>query len=351
MFSISLRDLQFRMRRVVIAIVGTGLVFSLGLVGSGLSGFFRGEVRRTIDGVGADAWLVAEGVSGPFTSASFLPASSVDEVARQAGVTRASGIVVMRGVLTAQAEPQDVGIIGFDPGGLGAPSIVGGSAPHRLGEVALDETAKVAVGSTVTMDGRRLRVTGLTSGQTFNAGHAMAFLTIAEAQALAFGGRQLISAVITRGRPTDAPPGLRGLSPVEVQDDLMRPLAKALSAIDFIKFLMWLVAATIIGAVVYLSALERLRDFAVLRAVGSSSRQIFAGLLFQAVVISVLAAVVSMAMSTVMAPAFPIAIEIPSSAFFILPAVAIGVGAVASIAGLRRTLSVDPAMAFGGGMA
>ena len=49
-----------------------------------------------------------------------------------------------------------------------------------------------------------------------------------------------------------------------------------------------------------------------------------------------------------LAPLFPMRVDIPQGAFLLLPVVAIAIGLIASGAGLRRAVSVDPALAFGG---
>jgi putative ABC transport system permease protein len=41
-------------------------------------------------------------------------------------------------------------------------------------------------------------------------------------------------------------------------------------------------------------------------------------------------------------------VAIPRGAYVLLPAVAITIGLLASLAGLRRVVAVDPALAFGG---
>ena len=48
MFTIALRNLQWRRRRIVIAAVGAGLVISLALVMAGLSAGFDDEAARTV---------------------------------------------------------------------------------------------------------------------------------------------------------------------------------------------------------------------------------------------------------------------------------------------------------------
>ena len=46
----------------------------------------------------------------------------------------------------------------------------------------------------------------------------------------------------------------------------------AVTTIDFVALLTWLIAAGVIGAIIYLTAIERTRDFAILRATGSANR-------------------------------------------------------------------------------
>ena len=65
------RDVVFRKRRFAIAMTATALVFALSLLLSGVSASFAREADRTLDDIGADAWVVREGSPGPFTS--FVP--------------------------------------------------------------------------------------------------------------------------------------------------------------------------------------------------------------------------------------------------------------------------------------
>jgi putative ABC transport system permease protein len=104
----------------------------------------------------------------------------------------------------------------------------------------------------------------------------------------------------------------------------------------------------IVGSVVYLSALERMRDFAVFKAIGVPTRSVLAGLALQAVIVALLAAVVGVIFAQLLAPLFPMTVVVPMHAYLVLPAIAVTVGLLASLAGLRRAAGVDPALAFGG---
>ena len=89
MLTAALRDLQWRKRRFVIAIVGTGLVFAMTLVLTGLANGFRVEATRTVDSLGVDAFLVKTGATGPF-----LPVGVPGHQTSGPGVTVAVLLVV-----------------------------------------------------------------------------------------------------------------------------------------------------------------------------------------------------------------------------------------------------------------
>jgi putative ABC transport system permease protein len=129
---------------------------------------------------------------------------------------------------------------------------------------------------------------------------------------------------------------------------MLRPLRVAWSSITIVAGLLWIVAVLIVGSVVYLSALERLRDFAVFKAIGVPTRSILSGLALQAVIVAVLAAALGVVLALMLGPAFPMLVVIPTVAYLALPVVAIAIGLLASVAGLRRAVAVDPALAFGG---
>ncbi len=141
------------------------------------------------------------------------------------------------------------------------------------------------------------RAPGVTSGRTILAGTPIVYVTLRDAQALAFEGRPLVTAVVTRGIPATLPAGLAAQTNQEVEQSSLTNLAGATSSINNSKIMMWVVAAIIVAALLYVSALQRVRDFAVLKALGSSSAVLFGSLALQAVVVTLLAAAFAMVIS------------------------------------------------------
>ncbi len=345
MWQATLRDLQWRRRRFMIAITGTALVFAMSLLMSGLAASFTVETNRTLKNLGADVWLVKEGASGPFTAFSPLPATIADQVAKAPGVTGADPIIYLH--QTVGQKPQDINLFAVVPGGIGEPPVIHGRTLQASGEVIVDRELGLDVGDQMEMNGREYHVVGVTKNTTLNGAIPTAFITLEDGQAL-LQGNPVASAIVAKGSPTGTIDGLRVMTRSEARDDLLRPLKNARQSLDFVKVLLWIVAACIIGSILYLSAMERTRDFAVFKATGTSNGSLASGLALQAVILSIAAAALASILATVLAPFFPLPVEIPSSAYIALFVIAILVGLLASVAGLRRAVKIEPALAFGG---
>jgi len=347
MWTITLRDLQFRWRQFAIAVVGAGLAFALALVLTGMSAGFRHEARATVDAIGAGAWMVPTGVEGPFTSASTMPADLVTQISGggQAEPLIEFGTVVRR----PDGDEVNVNVLGHSIGRLGDPAW--GRAPVSLppGQAVVDERLGAEEGDMVSIASRELRVVDVVRDRTYFAGTPSVFVSLEEAQAIGFEGAPLATAFVTRGVPTQTPQGFEVVSNDDVREDMIRPLGGAVRSIDLTRLLTWLLAIVVIGSVTYLSALERLRDFAVLKAVGGSPRRLMLSLSAQAVLASLLAAALGGVVAQALKPTFPLPIVIEPAAYLVLPLIAIAVGIVASLAAMRRVISVDPALAFSGG--
>ena len=347
MWRVALRDLQWRRRRFIIAVLATGLVFALTLLLSGTSSSLHAQDRRIVRSFGADAWLVAETASGPFTATDFVPEQVVDEVATLPGVEQADPVVLFHSAIGGD-DPKDVNVIGYAIGGLGEPEVDKGRVPAGPGEMVADSALGYEPGDRVDVGGEQVTVVGESDDVTYYFGTPTVLLPVADVQAAAFEGQPFVSAVVTRGEPEALPDGLRAMDDAAVQDDLARPSKSGDQTITFINVLLWLVAAGIIGSIVYLSALERTRELAVMKATGATNRSLLTALALQAVVLAIAGAVVGAVLAQLLAPGFPFAVQVPTSAYVLLIGVAAGVGLLASAAGLRRAVAVDPAVAFGG---
>jgi putative ABC transport system permease protein len=343
----ALRDLQWRRRRFLIAVLGTALVFAMTLLLAGLSAAFGNEVDRTVETTGADAWVVADGVTGPFNSSSVLPAESLAAVRELPGVQDADPFIAIGGTMTGD-EAEKITMIGAVPGGVGSPTVDDGRAPRRSGEVAVGSRLGPDVGDTIEIGGRDFTVVGVVDGSSLFGGMPNVFMTVEDVQRTTFAGASLFTSIAVEGTPRGSVDGTDVVSITDTKDDLLDAMGSGIQTINVLAILLWFVAACIVGSVIYLSALERVRDFAVFKATGTGTGALLGGLALQSVIVSVIAALIGAVIALLVAPSFPMPAEIPQAMLIALPIVAIVVGGLASLAGLRRAVTVSPALAFGG---
>jgi putative ABC transport system permease protein len=341
---ISVRDLVWRRRRFAIAVAATGLVFALALLLSGVSASFDNEISRTTASFGADRWFVSPGTFGPFTAPSAFPARRVRDIRALPGVTHADPVAIV-GATTTTPSKRSVNVIGAVPSGVG-PAPPG--ALVRPTDALADASLGLHIGDALTLNGATFTVRGITHGRTYFAGIPTVVVPLRAAQRLGLDGRPLATAIVARGFPRTLPRGLTMLTNSAVAVDLSRPVAQAKQTISLVRWLLWIVAAGIIGAIVYLSALERTTEFAVLKAIGVSTRDVVLGLVSQAVLLAALAVALAVLLETAAAPAAAMSVEVPTLSYLTLPLVALVVGVAASGLALRRALRIDPALAFAG---
>ncbi len=346
----ALRDLRWRRKRFLITVLGTALVFAMSLLMSGLAEAFTVEIDHTLADQRAEWWVAPTGVAGPFSAGSGITSEQVAAVATSPGVETADGVLF--GGATVQvgqsSEFVDVNVFGVEPGGLGEPvSVIAGSPTPTPGTVVVPKRLEARVGDTIRVRGASALVGGVVDKASLVGGSPTVFVTMSDAQQLLVGGRPLVSMVLVRGTPSSLPSELKAFSRSQTSLDLARPLASASQSVELIRTLLWIVAALIIGSVVYLTALERTRDIAVFKATGVTTPAIGAGVCLQAIIVALAASLVGGVLAPMIAPRFPLDVVISSGSLVLLPLLAVVVGLVAGIAGVARIASVDPASAFG----
>lgn len=349
MLAVTLADLTYRFRQFLIAVVGAGLVLALALLMAGLVNGFTTETSQTVGGIGADRWVLTVGSDGRIAAVGVFPESDVARIAHAPGVRRSDPLAILpTEVLRTATGEITVNVVGVQLGGLGDPRATAGRDLGGNDQVVVDVRTGLTVGSHVQLGTTPYRVVGQVQNRTLLAGAPMVYVPLRDAQLLALGGRPLVTAAVTSGVPTTVPAGLRVLTNQAVEQSTLAALGPAVSSINNTKQLMWVISGIIVAALVYVSALQRVRDFAVLKALGSSSMSLFLSLALQAILVALAAGLFAVVASQFMGGLFQQPVSIPADAYIALPVVAVVVGLVASLVALRRVTGADPAAAFGG---
>ncbi|MEE8603186.1 FtsX-like permease family protein [Euzebya tangerina] len=331
MWLLLVRDLRFRRSRIILTSLGTGLVLTMVLIVTGISGGFDAAARDTVTTLHQGPWLLPEGVTGPFTSASAFPVSELGDLPPD---VEATPTAITRSVaLDENAVSQDVVLIGLPVG-----TIVGGQMVSEL--LITSEEAGFEGGSEITVGGRLANVADGVPGLTLFAGTPIVIAPLPFVQAAVFEGADVATAAFLSGRPVPAPRGFAVLSRDAVIADSLRSVSDANDTIAIVRVLLLLVAAILIGAVVYVSALERRREFALLKAVGARGRRLMVGVLTQALVIATIGSFIAVVLEVLLSGAFPMAVSVDGADYLTLAVITVISAAAASLVGLRHILGV-----------
>ena len=350
----ALRDLQWRRKRFVVAVFGTSLVLAMSLLMTGLSNSFSVEVDRTLDQQQATEWITIAGATGPFSWGSYLtPADVAALTASNSGLVDPAPILY--GTATAETAPDTssnrivtITIFGVQPGAIGAPTAVAdGSLNLTTGTIIVPRALGKDVGDTLRIGGRDFTIGGLVDKASLLGGTPTVSMTIEDVQQVLFAGQPLVSMVLARDL-TELDTSYRAFDRDEVFDDLMRPLQDPILSINFVNTLLWVVAAFIVAAIVYLNVLERARDFAIFKSAGVSTAAIGVGICLQAALIALCASGLAIVVGQLLAPYFPLTVVISTQSMVILPILATTVGILAGLVGVGFTSRVSPSSAFGG---
>jgi putative ABC transport system permease protein len=348
---ITWRDLVYRGRRFLLAAAATTAAFTVALLLSGVIVAVHTQNEDVVERFEADAWWVPAGSGGPFTGGPVVDVDRIDELRAAPGVDRAEGVLISRATVTDAEAPgdgvKDVNLVGVEIGHTGMPEVAKGRAIDDDGEAVVDAELGIDVGEVITTGGRDFEVVGVADGISYLFGVPAMFLGLADAQQVGAGGQGAVSAIVTGGTPRVAPRGLVAWEDDEVISDLNRLVGQGFSAVQTMRVVMLVAALGIVALMVYLGALERVRDVAVLKATGASSSFVAGGLIVQSLVVTTAATIGAMVLARALKPLFPLRLELTGQVHLELAALGLVAGLVASVIGIRRVLSVEPVEAFG----
>lgn len=349
MWLLSVRELQHRIRRVLLAVAVVAVVFAIAVAVDGVKRTIEDEPGQLSDLLAVDGWVVQGVNRSPFAAMAVLPEATVDTVAALPGV-RSVHPVVDGFATVISPERVNANVVGFDAG-PDRPDWIplsAGRMPRAPREVVATTDLGVPVGRTIETTAGRLEVVGLTERGTFNAGAPTLFTSVRTAQKAVLAGNRYVTGVGFTGRVDRPPAGTSVGTNADTVADLRLTVASAATTIDVIALLTWLVAAGVIGAITYLNVIEQTRTFAILRATGSSARLVVGSIVVQSMTVSVAAAVVAVPFAFGLRLVLPEPSTITLASVTRIVAVGFVVGIVASLAAARRAIAVDPATAFGG---
>lgn len=400
MISLAGRDILHAWGKFIFTGIGLGLLIGVTLT---MAGVYRGMVddgKVLLDTSGADLWVVQKGTLGPYAESSSLPDDLWRAIRAVPGVAQAANVTYLTmqvGAGERDVRAMVVGIMAGEPGTPGWPPylIAGRQITRGHYEAVADAATGFHLGDVLKIRRNRYTVVGLTRRMVSSSGDPMVFIPLKDAQEAQFlkdNDAILMQRRRTEANPVFNRPGVPGLlgatiasqesntsvnavlvrtrpgfTPQEAAEPVRRwqrltvydraqmqgiLIGKliATSAMQIAMFLVVLaiVCAAIVAFIIYTLTMDKIREIAVLKLIGTRNRTIAAMILQQALVLGVIGFVVAKISATFAAPRFPkYVLLVPSDSLLGFVAVLV-ICVLASIVAIRVALKVDPAEAIGG---
>jgi putative ABC transport system permease protein len=360
------RNLFQDRRRAALAVGGVAVALLLVFV---LQGIFDGAMRQVtayLRGLPADVVVSQKGVKTMHMSSSALPESTVQQVGAVDGVARVDAIRFTTQTVRAHGRSQLSYVIGYDTAtGRGGPEhMVKGRAP-RSGEVVLDEVAAdelgVTNGSSVDTLGRRAVVSGLSAGGT-NMANTTTFIPTEDFAAIR---GPAVSYIIVKAEPgvdsgtlarriAGDVPGTTAQTRagiVQQESNIVRDMSA--DVMQIMTVIGFVIALAIVALTLFTATLAKLREYAVVKAIGATPTRLTRMVLIQAIwstgLALALAVLLTFGVQSLVATVTPnVRIAIEPSAVTRAGIAMLLAAALGALIPVRRLLKLDPMTVFRG---
>jgi putative ABC transport system permease protein len=298
----ALRTLRSQPVRLLLTIGGVALCIILMLF---LLAVYRGAADGSVDYIRrnkADFWVLQRHATNILRGSSFLSASQAEKAAAVPGVERVSSVLFLLSAIAKGGDVRTVFLTGFEPeSGLGGPpQLIRGRNVREDDEIVLDKSFArkfhFEVGDKVDLQGRPLRVVGI-SAWTNAFVIQYAFVTLRFARELA-GFPSLATCFLVEIKDGADPGGIQsriraeipGLEvydhPTFLENNVREMKSGFLPLLYTVAAIGAIVLTVILSLLLSVNILERRKDFAILKTIGSPLPFLWGMVVKQAALIS-----------------------------------------------------------------
>lgn len=361
---IARRNLVGQRTRFAMSVGGVGLALLLVLALDAVFAGVERQVTAYIDNSGADVVVSQRGVTTMHMSNSALPLSLARRTREVPGVASVAPILYRSIVLATAKGQATTYLIGYRSGGGPWGEVEGRRKPPPDGVVVdrrIADRLGLRLGSPVQVAGRTLRVAGLAQGTT-SIVSSVTFLDF-ETFARSAGAADSASYLLVRGRAATAPqrlaarlraalPGVSVQTRAEFAEQDRRTVSDmSTTFIGGLTLVGFIIGVAVAGLSLYTSTVVRLREYAVLRAVGLKATTLYGIVLRQALTIAGLGLLVGLALLggiavLVSALAPQVVLALTFGNLVQAAGVTLVIGVLASLFPARRLAKVEPATVY-----
>jgi len=310
--SIARRNMWEGKTRTAFSVAGVAIATILLCFVIALYRGWNGALVRYIDETDADTWVVGNGADSFFTP-SLIFSTTLVALQQTKGVEEASPLLGRPMKLRRDGGSWDSYVLGFDPKGAGGPvAMRKGKAVPETGEIVIDDVlARVSgleLGDEVQAGLRHLTVVGISEGGNLVLAQ-ISFVNIQEARILMGDGvvnfilvRTTPGETATVGERINAIPGVDAFDSATFAGNSREVLQTSILPILLVIVVLAVIVGTIVvGLTVYTAAIEKEREFGIMKAIGVSPPGIFRVVFEQSLICGALGFVAGLVSAIVMA--------------------------------------------------
>jgi hypothetical protein len=211
--NLALRDVRRHLARFVGTAAGLGLLLSVVVAMQGIYAGMVDDATILTRAMQADLWLVQRDTRGPFAEGSRLDPSVEARAAAVPGVRTARPYTYQLIQREHRGAVMRIALVGLgwpDDPGRSLPLVRGRRLQQPHGEMIVDASLGLGIGESLALAGEQYRVVGLTKNALTSGGESVAFVSVADAELIAFDQPAEASGARTSARGgTLAPHGPR----------------------------------------------------------------------------------------------------------------------------------------------
>jgi putative ABC transport system permease protein len=397
--NLATKDIKHNLGRFSLTTVGIGLLL---MVVMGMGGIYRGLVQEAtliVDRIKADLWIVQKNTRGPFAEMSQMPRDVADRALAVPGVETSFGFVSYTVQRSYGGKPLRLTLQGLDwpaDRGLWLPIAAGRGLSQAHYEMVVDKTAGLQLGDRVKLGKDTYTVAGITKNMTSPSGDAMAFMTLADVQAVQFDrspeairiertarvnrlfslnlgqiqpqlseiaggfssqipalGTSMISAVLVRVKPSynieAVAKQIESWPDVSVYtDDGQKQLLlkgfvdRSRRQLGLFKALLLIISTVIMALILYTLTLDKVHDIAMLKLIGARNSVALGLIMQQALLLGGIGFCIAYILGQRLFPYFPRRVVLVNYDLYTLALIVFVISILSSLLGIWRAMRADP---------
>ncbi len=381
MINLAEKDITHSLGKFIITSMGVGMLLGIVMI---MIGVYRGMVidaKILVGDMGVDLWVVQDDTLGPFAQSSRVHEDLKNSIKGIEGVGQTTALTFQNLQLTVDGKKKRVFVVGYDPldeiKALNPQRIIKGRAiiNDHYEMVATDKIG-LDIGDKIGIARDIYTVVGITHGTVSSGGDPVVYLSLKDAKNIQFlysnfrvrSDRQrgikktqshLVNTVVATVKS--------GFDPKRVADDIKHYLHKevftqeeeasiltknlikmASKQIGMFTVILVIVSTIIIALIIYTMTLEKIKEIAIMKLLGVPNSIIIKMIMQETLLMGVLAFFFGLLFSHLIYTKFPkrVVLEMPDA--MVLFVIIVIASILASLVGIKKVLSADPAEAIGG---